>query len=88
MRDLVSYNEKHNEANGEGNNDGESHNNSWNCGAEGETDDKMVLDLRARQQRNFLATLFLSQGVPMLCGGTKSGARRKATTTPIARTMS
>jgi glycogen operon protein len=77
MRDLVSYNEKHNEANGEGNNDGESNNNSWNCGAEGETDDKLVLDLRARQQRNFLATLFLSQGVPMLCGGDETGRSKK-----------
>jgi len=69
LRDLVSYNEKHNEANGEGNNDGESHNNSWNCGVEGETDDPEVNALRARQQRNLLATLFLSQGVPMLLAG-------------------
>jgi glycogen operon protein len=57
LRDLVSYNEKHNAANGEDNNDGESHNRSWNCGVEGETDDPEVLTLRARQQRNFLATL-------------------------------
>jgi glycogen operon protein len=69
LRDLVSYNEKHNEANGEHNNDGESHNNSWNCGAEGETHDPEINALRQRQQRNFLATLLLSQGVPMLCGG-------------------
>ncbi|MDZ7638607.1 MAG: glycogen debranching protein GlgX [Bryobacterales bacterium] len=69
LRDLVSYNEKHNEANGEHNNDGESHNNSWNCGAEGETDDPEVNKLRTRQQRNLLATLLLSQGVPMLCAG-------------------
>jgi glycogen operon protein len=73
MRDLVSYNEKHNEANGESNADGESHNRSWNCGAEGDSDDPEVLNLRARQQRNFLATLFLAQGVPMLLGGDELG---------------
>ena len=61
LRDLVSYNEKHNEANGEGNADGETNNNSWNCGAEGETEDKTILSLRAQQQRNFLATLLLSR---------------------------
>jgi isoamylase len=69
LNDLVSYNEKHNDANGEDNNDGESHNRSWNCGAEGDTDDPIVNELRARQKRNFLATLFLSQGVPMLVAG-------------------
>jgi isoamylase len=73
LRDLVSYNEKHNEANGEENRDGESHNRSWNCGAEGPTDAEDVQRLRRRQQRNFLATLFLSQGVPMLCGGDEIG---------------
>jgi glycogen operon protein len=73
LADLVSYNEKHNEANGEGNNDGESHNRSWNCGVEGPTDDPDVQALRARQQRNFLATLFLSQGVPMLLSGDEVG---------------
>jgi glycogen operon protein len=73
LRDLVSYNEKHNEANGEENQDWESHNRSWNCGAEGPTDDPEVNVLRARQQRNFLATLFLSQGVPMLLGGDEIG---------------
>lgn len=73
MRDLVSYNEKHNDANGEGNNDGESHNRSWNCGAEGDTEDDAVLTLRARQQRNFIATLLLSQGVPMLLHGDELG---------------
>ena len=73
LRDLVSYNEKHNEANGEDNNDGESHNRSWNCGVEGPTDDPEVNELRARQQRNFLATLFLSQGVPMICHGDELG---------------
>ena len=77
LRDLVSYNDKHNEANGEGNQDGDSNNNSWNCGAEGETEDAGVLELRARQQRNFLATLFLSQGVPMLCGGDEAGRTKK-----------
>jgi glycogen operon protein len=73
LRDLVSYNEKHNEANGEDNNDGESHNRSWNCGAEGPTDDADVNELRARQQRNFLTTLLLSQGVPMICHGDELG---------------
>ncbi|WP_432057886.1 glycogen debranching protein GlgX [Streptomyces sp. bgisy022] len=69
LHDLVSYNDKHNEANGEDNRDGESHNRSWNCGAEGDTDDPDVLRLRARQMRNFIATLMLSQGVPMLSHG-------------------
>ncbi|HEX2246445.1 MAG TPA: glycogen debranching protein GlgX, partial [Arthrobacter sp.] len=73
LRDLVSYNEKHNEANGEDNNDGESHNRSWNCGVEGETDDPKVQGLRARQQRNFLATLLLSQAVPMIAHGDELG---------------
>jgi isoamylase len=73
LRDLVSYNEKHNEANGEDNNDGESHNRSWNCGAEGPTDDRGVNELRARQQRNFLTTMFLSQGIPMMLGGDEMG---------------
>ncbi|QDY79602.1 glycogen debranching protein GlgX [Streptomyces qinzhouensis] len=69
LHDLVAYDTKHNEANGEGNRDGESHNRSWNCGAEGETDDPEILELRGRQMRNFLATLMLSQGVPMLSHG-------------------
>jgi isoamylase len=69
MHDLVSYNEKHNEANGEDNRDGTDHNLSWNCGAEGPTDDPAVLALRAKQMRNFLATLLVSQGVPMLLHG-------------------
>ena len=73
LNDLVSYNEKHNEANGEENRDGESHNRSWNCGAEGETDDPEILQLRNRQRRNFLVTLMLSQGVPMLLGGDEIG---------------
>ncbi|UVJ38514.1 glycogen debranching protein GlgX [Arthrobacter sp. CJ23] len=73
LRDLVSYNEKHNAANGEDNRDGESHNRSWNCGVEGPTDDPEVLALRARQQRNFIATMLLSQGVPMLLHGDEAG---------------
>jgi glycogen operon protein len=77
LRDLASYNEKHNEANGEGNADGDSHNRSWNCGAEGESDDPGVLACRARQQRNLLTTLFLSQGVPMLLGGDELGRTQK-----------
>jgi len=73
MLDLVSYNEKHNEANGENNNDGESNNRSWNSGVEGPTDDADVLALRARQERNFLTTLLLSQGVPMISHGDELG---------------
>jgi isoamylase len=73
LRDLVSYNEKHNEANGEDNNDGESYNRSWNCGVEGPADDAGINELRARQQRNFLTTLLLSQGVPMICHGDELG---------------
>ncbi len=69
MRDLVSYDHKHNEANGEDNRDGENHNNSWNHGVEGATDDKKINALRARQQRNLMASLLLSQGVPMLLSG-------------------
>jgi isoamylase len=69
LQDLVSYNEKHNEANGEDNNDGESHNRSWNCGTEGPTDDPEINRLRQKQKRNFLTTLFLSQGVPMIVAG-------------------
>ncbi len=73
LNDLVSYNEKHNQANGEENRDGESHNRSWNCGVEGPTEDSDVRRLRNRQKRNFLATLLLSQGVPMLLGGDELG---------------
>jgi isoamylase len=73
LRDLVSYNSKHNDANGENGADGESHNRSWNCGVEGPTDDEGVLALRARQQRNFLTTLLLSQGVPMIAHGDELG---------------
>jgi glycogen operon protein len=69
LADLVSYNEKHNDANGESNADGENHNLSWNCGVEGPTLDRRIVDLRARQRRNLIATLMLSAGVPMLSGG-------------------
>ncbi|MDO4613917.1 MAG: glycogen debranching protein GlgX [Actinomycetaceae bacterium] len=69
MADLVSYNDKHNEANGEGGADGDSNNRSWNCGVEGPTDDPAVKELRARQHRNFLTTLLLSQGIPMISHG-------------------
>jgi isoamylase len=77
LRDLVSYNEKHNEANGENNADGDSHNRSWNCGVEGETEDTEVLECRARQQRNFVTTLLTAQGVPMLLGGDELGRTQK-----------
>jgi isoamylase len=77
LHDLVSYNEKHNDANGEGNRDGESHNRSWNCGVEGETDDAGVIVLRERQKRNFMATLLLSQGVPMIAHGDELGRTQR-----------
>jgi isoamylase len=77
LRDLVSYNDKHNNANGENGNDGESSNRSWNCGAEGDTDAPAVLALRARQQRNLLATLLLSQGVPMIAHGDELGRTQR-----------
>ncbi len=73
LRDLVSYNDKHNEANGEDNRDGESHNRSWNCGVEGPTDDPEVNALRLQQQKNFITTLLLSQGVPMIAHGDELG---------------
>ncbi len=79
LNDLVSYNEKHNEANGEGNHDGDNNNNSWNCGTEGPTDDQKVKNLRERQKRNFLATLFLLVATSLV-------ERSRATTTPIAKT--
>jgi isoamylase len=77
LTDLASYDEKHNEANGEGNRDGESHNRSWNCGVEGPTQDPEIRALRARQRRNFLATLLLSQGVPMLSHGDEIGRTQR-----------
>jgi glycogen operon protein len=73
LNDLVSYDQKHNEANQEGNRDGTDDNESWNCGAEGPTDDLAIQQLRERQKRNFFATLLLSQGVPMMCGGDEIG---------------
>jgi glycogen operon protein len=77
LNDLVSYNHKHNEANTEGNRDGESHNNSWNCGVEGPTKDPKILELRERQKRNFLSTLILSQGVPMILAGDEIGRTQR-----------
>ena len=77
LNDLVSYNHKHNEANGEDNRDGTGHTRSWNCGVEGPSDDPDVLRLRDRQKRNFLTTLFLSQGVPMLLGGDEIGRTQR-----------
>ncbi len=77
LRDLVSYNDKHNDANGEANKDGESHNRSWNGGVEGETSDVAVNALRQQQQRNFLTTLLLSQGVPMIAHGDEVGRTQK-----------
>ena len=77
LYDLVSYNERHNEANGENNQDGESHNRSWNCGAEGDTGEPDIIALRLRQRRNLLATLLLSQGVPMLLAGDEVGRTQR-----------
>ena len=85
LADLVSYNEKHNDANGEGNNDGESHNRSWNSGVEGPTDDPAIQTLRARQQRNFLATLLLSQGVPMVLHGDELGRTQQGNNNTYAQ---
>jgi isoamylase len=77
LNDLVSYNERHNEANLENNADGHGNEMSWNCGIEGPTDDPAIVALRKRQMRNFLATLFLSQGVPMLQGGDEFGRTQR-----------
>ena len=89
LHDLVSYNEKHNDANGEQNQDGANDNNSWNCGAEGPTDDPAINALRWQQKRNLITTLLLSQGVPMLLAGRRTRAtRNRATIIPIARTTS
>ena len=85
LNDLVSFNEKHNEDNGESNNDGENHNRSWNCGAEGYTDDPGILALRNRQKRNFLTTLFLSQGVPMLLAGDEIGRTQNGNNNPYCQ---
>ena len=85
LRDLVSYNQKHNEANGEDGRDGADDNRSWNCGVEGPTDDPDVLRLRARQQRNFLTTLLLSQGVPMLLHGDELGRTQRGNNNAYAQ---
>jgi isoamylase len=85
LADLVSYNKKHNELNGDDNRDGDNNNQSWNCGAEGATDDPQINALRNRQRRNFLATLFLSQGVPMLCGGDEWGRTQKGNNNPYCQ---
>jgi isoamylase len=85
LNDVFSYNEKHNQANGEDNKDGSSHNHSWNCGAEGPTDDPEIIVLRKRQIRNVMATLLLAQGTPCCWPATSSVARKAATTTLIAR---
>ncbi len=85
LRDLVSYNERHNEANGEEGRDGASDNRSWNCGAEGPTEDPKVNTLRARQQRNMIATLMLSQGVPMLVAGDELGRTQKGNNNTYAQ---
>jgi glycogen operon protein len=85
LKDLVSYNDKHNEANGEDNRDGTNDNHSWNHGAEGDTEDPGISELRGRQERNFLATLMFSQGVPMLCGGDEIGRSQRGNNNAYAQ---
>jgi glycogen operon protein len=85
LADLVSYNGKHNDANGEQNRDGSDNNNSWNCGVEGPTDDPEIVALRARQQRNLLATLLLSQGVPMMLAGDELGKSQNGNNNPYCQ---
>ena len=85
LRDLVSYDEKHNEANGENNRDGSNHNRSWNCGVEGETDDEDVLALRHRQAANLIATLCLSNGVPMITAGDERGRTQRGNNNPYSQ---
>ncbi|MEM9924477.1 MAG: glycogen debranching protein GlgX [Cyanobacteria bacterium P01_D01_bin.50] len=85
LNDLVSYNEKHNEANGEENRDGESHNRSWNCGREGEIEDASIEKLRKKQRRNFLVTLLLSQGVPMIVMGDEMGRTQRGNNNPYCQ---
>ncbi|WEO75761.1 glycogen debranching protein GlgX [Cryobacterium sp. SO2] len=85
LNDLVSFNEKHNDANGEDNNDGESHNRSWNSGVEGPSDDDTIRTLRGRQQRNFIATLLLSQGVPMILHGDELGRTQQGNNNTYAQ---
>jgi glycogen operon protein len=77
LADLVTYNDKHNEANGEGNRDGDNHNRSWNCGVEGPSDDPAIRAVREQQKRNFLATLILSEGVPMIAAGDELGRSQR-----------
>ena len=88
LADLVSYNEKHNAANGEDNRDGTDHNNSWNCGIEGPANDPHIRALRARQQRNLLATLLLSQGVPMMLAGDELGKSQNGNNNPYCQDSS
>jgi glycogen operon protein len=85
LEDLVSYNHKHNEANGEHNRDGENDNRSWNCGVEGPTDEPSIRTLRQRQKRNFLTTLLLSQGVPMLLAGDELGRTQRGNNNPYCQ---
>jgi isoamylase len=85
LNDLVSYNEKHNEANTENNQDGEKDNHSWNHGVEGPTEDPGIVEIRERQKRNFLATLLLSQGVPMICGGDEIGRGQRGNNNAYAQ---
>ncbi len=85
LRDLVSYNSKHNEANKEDNKDGSDDNNSWNMGVEGETSDPAIIDLRKKQMKNFLFTVFLSQGVPMLLGGDEFARTQKGNNNPYCQ---
>jgi glycogen operon protein len=85
LHDLVSYNDKHNEANGEENRDGANDNHSYNYGAEGQTDDEEVVEVRERQKRNFMATLLLSQGVPMICGGDELGRTQQGNNNAYAQ---
>ena len=85
LRDLVSYDEKHNEANGEDNRDGSNHNRSWNCGVEGETDDPEVMALRRRQAANLIATLCLSNGVPMITAGDERGRTQRGNNNPYSQ---
>jgi glycogen operon protein len=85
LQDLVSYNSKHNEANGDDNRDGEDNNLSWNCGVEGPTDDKEILELRERQKRNLMASLMLSVGVPMISGGDEMGRTQRGNNNAYAQ---
>ena len=85
LRDLVSFNQKHNEANGEGNRDGIDNNLSWNCGAEGDSDDPNIESLRKRQARNFMAILLLSRGVPMLVAGDEICRSQKGNNNPYCQ---